>query len=1104
MPLATPPETPTAFKLVTLGGASLSDGDGHTPIGLGSGKPLALLCFLAVRGEVRREEALALLWDDADEERGRNAFRQALHRLRGALGEELVGGDRQVLRLDAANRLSIDVGDFESAIRGDRLDEALALYRGDFLEGFNAGSRAFDDWAAAERNRLRDRCRFAAEQAAQRALADGRLGMAEIALQRLRRLANLDAAAVESLAAGFVSLGRQADAAEVIAEFARHAAANGDALPRSLQSMRDRLLPAATARATTKQAADALPFESGAQLAQLMALWNAVGDNTGGTAVVEMHREDQSRLVRSFIDGARTLGNSHVLHAAESLGLTAPYAALAAALRPLVRASGISGASPHLLAEAARLLPELRDSFQLPAVETLGEDTARLRICEGVAALLEAAAFERRTCLIFEGAHLSSDATIELLGHLASRLRRSPVLLIVTLDPERADPSLAAKLSSLAGGAGALQSDRYLLRSGAPAVAARDAGGIVRTYLPHWRVLSVAAVATVITAIIATALRPAQSTLLARTNDTLLVETADDARNNLVRAVNATPAGNVTVSDALARSPSSPAWADSIQLPWVNAIPAPFGRHVALERVTAAGSHVYVISADRRDTLRLSAGDGDALGLGWSPDGTSFLVSERRRVGDEDLAGLYAFSMAHPGERVAIDTGSTHTVTEAAWSPDGSHIAWVARERGGQEEVFVAWADGRNRRNVSNHIAQDDHLRWSPDGSMLTFTSRRDGNAELYAFDFVGDKLWRLTRDPAHDDRAFFDRDGRVVAFESTRGGTAGVYVMPSLGGEPSRVGDSSAYAIAGWRSARPRYLERLQLRVPPRVQRGDTITLVARGVDRLGAGMPQWDMQWSVVDAQFLRAIPTAARMDSTLEAHFVALAEGLARVVVTAGAWRTDTAYVKIGDGSVALLRDDFSGREIAGAWRALGTPRPHVVRGAARSLLVPNADRQWESGILSARSLPLRPGLAVEAALTAPFESRSPASTATLALVAVEPPSAVDTVAPRFLKLVSITWNAEAQRFVYAAERDVFAEPVPLKRSVDDSRRLEIVIDPDGRVIFSVDGVQRWISTLRVVSGDRTRLVQLWIGGHDTGARVGFSNVSALLDGAGAARR
>src|SRR5687767_3244953 len=153
----------TAFELVLLGPPVLRDALGQTTGGLGVGKPLALLCFLCVRGEARRDEALALLWGDVDEARARNAFRQALHRLRLALGDDLVIGEGPVLRVALGDRLRADIRAFERAIDESRFDEALALYGGDFLLGFDVGAPAFALWAEGQRTRLRARCRSAAQ-----------------------------------------------------------------------------------------------------------------------------------------------------------------------------------------------------------------------------------------------------------------------------------------------------------------------------------------------------------------------------------------------------------------------------------------------------------------------------------------------------------------------------------------------------------------------------------------------------------------------------------------------------------------------------------------------------------------------------------------------------------------------------------------------------------------------------------------------------------------------------------------------------------------------------------------------------------------------------
>src|SRR6185436_19889838 len=93
------------YRLRLLGFPAVTTTDGSPITGLGPGKPLALLAYLSVRGEARREELVDLLWGEVSEANARNAFRQALHRLRTALGEHIIPQDRE--RVELANREAI-------------------------------------------------------------------------------------------------------------------------------------------------------------------------------------------------------------------------------------------------------------------------------------------------------------------------------------------------------------------------------------------------------------------------------------------------------------------------------------------------------------------------------------------------------------------------------------------------------------------------------------------------------------------------------------------------------------------------------------------------------------------------------------------------------------------------------------------------------------------------------------------------------------------------------------------------------------------------------------------------------------------------------------
>jgi DNA-binding SARP family transcriptional activator len=99
-------------------------------------KRLVLLTYVADADPagVRRDTLLALFWPELDDSRARNALRQSLAMLRRALGDELLPGQGESVRV-APGLLAFDVADFGAALGKGDLRGALALYRSDFLAG---------------------------------------------------------------------------------------------------------------------------------------------------------------------------------------------------------------------------------------------------------------------------------------------------------------------------------------------------------------------------------------------------------------------------------------------------------------------------------------------------------------------------------------------------------------------------------------------------------------------------------------------------------------------------------------------------------------------------------------------------------------------------------------------------------------------------------------------------------------------------------------------------------------------------------------------------------------------------------------------------------
>jgi DNA-binding SARP family transcriptional activator len=126
-------------------------------------KARILVAYLAMRAGERlpRETLVELLWSDAAPARARHNLRQTLTVLRRDLSglqapPSLLGGES--LRL-SPSLVRLDVTRFERlAHRGNvrSLEQAQALYRGDFLEGVSVRGEPIEAWLSAERSRLRD------------------------------------------------------------------------------------------------------------------------------------------------------------------------------------------------------------------------------------------------------------------------------------------------------------------------------------------------------------------------------------------------------------------------------------------------------------------------------------------------------------------------------------------------------------------------------------------------------------------------------------------------------------------------------------------------------------------------------------------------------------------------------------------------------------------------------------------------------------------------------------------------------------------------------------------------------------------------------------
>lgn len=124
------------------------------PVELFSRPAQTLLAYLLLNRETvhSRERLAGLLWPDSLESSARQNLRNALWRLRRAIGDDYLLADKTSLALNTAAPYLLDVAVLEdepAAHDPDALIRIVSVYKGDLLPDF------YEDWVLLERERLR-------------------------------------------------------------------------------------------------------------------------------------------------------------------------------------------------------------------------------------------------------------------------------------------------------------------------------------------------------------------------------------------------------------------------------------------------------------------------------------------------------------------------------------------------------------------------------------------------------------------------------------------------------------------------------------------------------------------------------------------------------------------------------------------------------------------------------------------------------------------------------------------------------------------------------------------------------------------------------------
>ena len=489
-------------------------------------------------------------------------------------------------------------------------------------------------------------------------------------------------------------------------------------------------------------------------------------------------------------------------------------------------------------------------------------------------------------------------------------------------------------------------------------------------------------------------------------------------------------------------------------------VPSPDGSRVANVIDAPDGVNTAVRDLGGGAVKVIAEGPDDEYPVAWSPDGRYLLYTYGRLL-DDGLTYVYRLGihdMVTGVRRALAGSPFVGSSRSAAWSPDGTRIAFIGKE-GVLPRLFVVDFDGRGERAVSPTGLWAEGATWSPDGTHLAFAGRSTAFLSVYVVRPDGSEL-RPVSSAAADYRQPLWMSDRVLATVSERVGGRDIWAVDVVTGEERRLTNRGDIAMivhpfrgdkqGGWIDDLAIQPDNEVVTSGQRVELHAVLT-AARGETVPSELVP---IRWSLVER-------SPAELDDA--GGLVVTGFGVIGIVASAAGWRADTLELisrpLVEHQLEPAFYDDWTEGLRAEHWIVFGYPLPYARSGGGPQdggVFVNNGDRSYSSGAASRRSFALADGLTVEVWGRMPFSGRLYENFYLDLLVGPLPPDSTDW-ASRYGSAMILRFGVDGYNGTATLlwrRRDSW-ETARYPPEPDSWHRYSLQIEPDGTVSLLYDG-------------------------------------------------